>query len=183
MLDLRFNKTSETLLGDAQKTWLEQRLRSSTTLWTVIVSTVTFNSTTHKTRLETWASYDEEHDRSIERQWLVDLINGIEHVRDHVVFVSGDIHSGGALDDGTWSDFPEISVPSTNTPIITCTLCDTEGECANERACGLCSHLFNHHGVGYGIITATRDTLTMTVHGRYGQEKESLVILAADSET
>ncbi len=176
VLDLRFNRTADTLLGEAQRDWLESALRRSTARWKVVVSTVTFNSTTRKHDLETWASFDGEHDRNVERRWLVDLVEEVDP--DHTVFVSGDIHSGGALDDGLYSGFPEISVPSTNTPINTCTFCYTAEECDRDRACGLWSDLFVERGVGYGVITATHGGLTMSVRGVRGQELGSTTLLA-----
>ena len=37
------------------------------------------------------------------------------------MIVSGDIHTGGAIDDGTWSDLPEMNVPTTNMRQCHCT--------------------------------------------------------------
>jgi hypothetical protein len=34
----------------------------------------------------------------------------------NLVFMSGDVHSGGAVDDGTHSGWPELSVPHANMP-------------------------------------------------------------------
>jgi hypothetical protein len=54
------------------------------------------------------------YQRTALRDWLMNATNGIKNV----VFVSGDLHSGGAIDDGQAEDpskpFPEISVPHTN---------------------------------------------------------------------
>jgi alkaline phosphatase D len=49
-----------------------------------------------------------------ERSELIDWI----HLHDikGVILVSGDLHSGGGIDDGTNSAFPEINVPHTNMP-------------------------------------------------------------------
>lgn len=47
-----------------------------------------------------------------ERTELVDFIEANRIAG--VVIISGDIHSGGAIDNGTNSDFPELSVPFAN---------------------------------------------------------------------
>jgi alkaline phosphatase D len=169
ILDLRTNRTDKTILGSVQRDWLVSALRGSTAQWKVIISTVSFNKTTRKKEHETWSSYDDE------RTWLVNALDEIDP--EHVVFVSGDIHSGGALDDGTYADFPEISVPSTNTAILTCTPCRTLAQCERgERACGLWSQMFDPTGAGYGLIKAARDRLEMVVKGRDGELKGLLTI-------
>lgn len=185
-----------TMLGKAQREWLKKSLEASKAKWKVMVSTVPFNRTTHKLLLESWGSFEiikkcppdavlegmnvchpskmieERKDRSAERNWLIDLINATDP--EHTVFVSGDIHLGGAIDDGTYSDFPEMSVPSINTPIRTCDPdpdCNTEAACSNnERACGVWSQGKVVGNSGYGIIKANRSTLTMSFYHATGEK-------------
>jgi alkaline phosphatase D len=95
-----------TTLGACQFNWLTSRLASSHSLWKVILTPVPFNPTI-KT-WDAWGKYPSERGR------LVDFL----HQNDirNLVFMSGDVHSGGAIDDGTHSGWPELSVPHANMP-------------------------------------------------------------------
>ncbi len=108
MLDSRSNRTasSESMLGPCQKQWLFDGLSSSTSKWKFVISPVPFNPGTKLD--DAWAQFPAE------RAELVDFIRS--HGIHDVIILSGDIHSGGALDDGTNSDFPEASVPHANMP-------------------------------------------------------------------
>jgi len=94
----------KSILGAEQKAWLRRQLLASVAPWKVIFSTTPFNPGTKPK--DGWGSYLRE------RNELVAFIraNNIQGI----VFASGDIHSGGAIDDGTNSDFPEVSVPHAN---------------------------------------------------------------------
>jgi alkaline phosphatase D len=89
---------------NGQKDWLFNRLAASTARWKVLVSGVPFKSDAKPD--DAWGAY------STERQELLDWIAS-NHI-DNVFVVSGDLHTGGAIDDGTHADLPEISVPHTN---------------------------------------------------------------------
>ena len=106
MRDPRRNADGPTksIMGAAQKVWLKERLLASTAPWKVIFSPTPFNPGTKPN--DSWGSYLHE------RNELVSFIRG-NNIKG-IVFVSGDIHSGGAIDDGTNSDFPEVSVPHAN---------------------------------------------------------------------
>jgi alkaline phosphatase D len=113
MLDARSNRVnagsataSPTMLGNCQLQWLLDGLQSSTMRWKFVLTPVPFNPLT-KT-FDAWGAFPAE------RQRLVDGINNA-HIKD-VVFISADIHSGGAVDDGTHSSFAEVSVPHANMP-------------------------------------------------------------------
>lgn len=120
LLDLRSQKDpaknsmlAATPMPNDQKTWLKDALLTSTAPWKFIISTVSLNKTI--TKVDAWTPFS-----STERAELVNFIrdNGIEGV----VILSGDIHSAGGMDDGTYSFFPEISVPNTNKgPLSSCT--------------------------------------------------------------
>jgi phosphodiesterase/alkaline phosphatase D-like protein len=65
-------------------------------------------------------------------RWSGRLVDATQEAGLHnVVFISGDIHSGGAIDDGTHSGVPEVSVPHANMPSTTVNTC-----CRGSRAGG-----------------------------------------------
>jgi alkaline phosphatase D len=91
-------------IPDGQKDWLKNSLLNSTALWKFVVSGVCFNPTCKPG--EGWGAFNSE------REELLDFIkqNGIQGV----IVISGDLHSGGGIDDGTNAGVPEITVPPTN---------------------------------------------------------------------
>ncbi len=113
VLDARSNRVdaasaegARTLLGSCQLQWLIAGLKSSTQTWKFVLSPVPFNPLTKA--YDGWGAFVDD------RQQILDAMGsaGIKNV----VFISGDIHSGGAIDDGTHSGVPEISVPHANMP-------------------------------------------------------------------
>jgi alkaline phosphatase D len=96
-------------LTGAQATWLTTALTASqqqtNPRWKIIISSLAFNPGA-KSGAGGWGNF------STQRGALVTWIKNT-HITN-VVFVSGDLHSGGAIDDSTNSSFPEISVPHTN---------------------------------------------------------------------
>lgn len=108
MLDARSHRgpAGTTMLGACQKQWLLDGLARSTAAWKFIVSPVTFNPGTKP--WDAWGAFPDE------RTEVLGLIQsrGIANV----LVLSGDIHSGGALDDGSHSGLPEASVPHANMP-------------------------------------------------------------------
>jgi alkaline phosphatase D len=75
-----------------------------------------------------------------------------------VIFMSGDIHSGGAIDNGTNSYFPEISVPNTSMQSTTCT---------GDEGCGTWSEGYTVGAQcdGYAAFHATPDAVTIEAMG------------------
>jgi alkaline phosphatase D len=100
-----------------QRTWLQEGLLDSTAQWKFIVSSSVWNPTSKPN--DSWAEF------AGEQAAITTFIhaNGIEGV----LFLSGDIHSGGAIDDGSHAGFPEISVPTTNLDPLDC----TGGQCGD----------------------------------------------------
>jgi len=92
------------LIENDQKKWLLRSLSNSTATWKFIVSTVSWNTTVLQS--DAWVGYQTE------RTEIMDYIsiNAIENV----IVISGDIHTGGAIDDGTHAGLPEMSVPHFN---------------------------------------------------------------------
>jgi alkaline phosphatase D len=115
MLDARSNRETggASMLGACQKQWLMDGLLGSGATWKFVLSPVPFNPGTKP--YDAWAAYPTE------RQELVDFIRS--HDIRNVVIISGDIHSGGALDDGSHSGFPEASVPHANMKATVDTFC------------------------------------------------------------
>ena len=89
-----------------QKQWLLDSLATSTASWKFIISPVTFNPGTKP--WDSWGAFANE------RAELLEFIAS-HGIRD-VVVLSADIHSGGALDDGSHAGLPEASAPHANMP-------------------------------------------------------------------
>lgn len=108
MLDARSHRgpVGTTMLGACQKQWLLDGLARSTAAWKFIVSPVTFNPGTKP--WDAWGAFPEE------RAEVLGFIQS--RAIANVVVLSGDIHSGGALDDGSHAGLPEASVPHANMP-------------------------------------------------------------------
>jgi alkaline phosphatase D len=110
MLDARSNRTPSTMLGACQLAWLIAGLREASTTWKFILSPVPFNPDT-----KTWDAWSRFNNTpSSDRQQLLQAI-AVYDIRN-VVVLSGDIHTGGAVDDGSHSGLPEVSVPHANLP-------------------------------------------------------------------
>ena len=139
------------MLGPKQKTWLKDRLLRSTARWKFFVTSVPFNPTS-KPR-DSWGAY------VAERTELVDFIkaNGIAGV----VIISGDVHLGGAIDNGTNSDFPEMNVPFANPGF------------ADMTAHGIWSEGFipGARHPGFGLFEVSQDAVDMHVIGYDGSER------------
>lgn len=108
VLDARSNRGAPgtSLLGACQKQWLLDGLARSTANWKIIVSPVTFHAGTKP--WDGWGAFADERAELlgfIQQQGIAD-----------VVVISGDIHTGGALDDGSHAGLPEASVPHANMP-------------------------------------------------------------------
>lgn len=101
---------NKTMLGKEQFQWLKQSLLQSKATWKFIYTGVVFNSTLGKT--DSWMGYMKE------RTELVRFLKGQSADNttaiSGVIFISGDAH-GGAIDDGTFADFPEMLVPGPET--------------------------------------------------------------------
>jgi alkaline phosphatase D len=139
LLDLRAQRDPKnelpearrSMLGDSpingatqQKQWLKDRLRENPTRWKIVVSSVSFNRTVKtgasNAPYASWGRYNTE------RQEIVDYIMNPANGIKNVLVISGDMHSGGSIDDGTNTGSamyakgpPEASVPHTNIAHVT----------------------------------------------------------------
>ena len=167
MLDLRsqrddhrapFCDPNKSMLGAQQFDWLIEGLASSDATWKVVLSSVPFNPTVLKN--DAWLSYRTEWER---------LVASINAVTSDVIVVSGDIHTGGAIDDGTHSAFPELNVPHLNLGHVRhppgCTALGEEG----VDACGNWSegvHLSEGREQGFARIRFDGDRATLSSFSR-----------------
>jgi alkaline phosphatase D len=89
-----------------------------------------------------------------ERTELINFIQ--EHEISGVIVISGDIHSGGALDDGAYSDLPELSVPHANMAPSKCWTTETPGMWSEGILCGI-------NSPGYALVTVTAAAVTLQI--------------------
>lgn len=149
-----------------QLQWLELGLLASTARWKVVVSTSVWNP--HSKTNDSWMNYPEEQAE------IVALVE--DNNVDGVMIISGDIHSGGALDDGENSWFPELSVPVTNFFSNACT-----GECGTWSV-GLNDPDGNR--AGYGMVefsynaASKRHTAVLSAHNWEGRPLMEYVMVA-----
>jgi alkaline phosphatase D len=167
MLDLRSQRDpnntpdgpNKSILGADEKAWLKDSLLNSTARWKFLMSTVPFNPGTKPS--DSWAAFQTER---------TEMVNFIQQNKiGGLIVVSGDLHSGGALDDGTNSGFPEISVPHANMPPPQCWTTQKPGLWSEGIICGI-------DNPGYGSITVTPDSVTLQVKGIDGDVRQSLEI-------
>jgi alkaline phosphatase D len=92
------------MLGACQHQWLVNGLHASTATWKVVLSPVPLNAT-----MKTWDAWSMF---PTERAALLAEVADVPNV----VVLSGDVHSGGAIDDGSHSGLPEVSVPHADMP-------------------------------------------------------------------
>lgn len=170
--DLRYQRSPDTdvdgpnksMLGTQQKAWLKNSLKAAQEngiTWKFLVSSSVWN-TKSKTE-DSWFLYQTEQNELI--TFIKD--NGIKNV----VVLSGDLHSGGAIDDGSGTTscsigwcIPELSVPHTN--LYNQTTCT-----GSDKSCGTWSVGFlpAKNGVtkisnaGFAHFTVTNTSLLMQV--------------------
>jgi len=160
--DTRRDDASKSMLGPTQKAWLLNGLLNSTATWKFVVSSSVWNP--HSKQQDSWAQFKHEQDE------IVDFIrtNSITGV----IFMSGDIHSNGAIDDGTNSYFPEISVPNTNTASWTCTGLNGCGTWSEGYTVGLMAG-------GYAAFHVTPSSVTIEAKGVSGDIRHNLTVVAS----
>lgn len=182
LLDLRSQRDPESFaaasrsmldgerLAEGQLDWLIDAMTTSDATWKLLVSTSCWSPGCDKPS-DSWNAYRAEQDV------LVAALN--EAGVTGVVVISGDIHSGGAIDDGTNALFPELSVPTTNADADACTTlntCGTWSEGVVDPA--------ETDAQGFALVTLAHDdatgadTCTLQVRDAAGAERISLTLEA-----
>lgn len=171
VLDLRSQRDANTDTDDSnksmldgdeisndQKDWLKAGLSNSTATWKFIVSSVTGNPTARLNANDAWRDF------STEREELQDYIenNNISGV----IMLTGDLHTGGAIDDGTNNGFslPEMCVPHTN----------LVG--GNVKNVGTWSEGVTTGARGYGLVTVSPNSVVLEVYGANGTLRHTLTL-------
>lgn len=98
------DEADKTMLGQAQLSWLLDGLINSTATWRIVVSPSVFNPSSKN--LDSWNNFRSERELIVQTLMEQDITG--------VLVISGDLHSGGGIDDGTQALLPELSVPTTN---------------------------------------------------------------------
>ncbi len=147
-------------IANGQKEWLKTSLLNSTATWKFIVSTVPFNPTTKPA--DAWGAY------ATERNELLSFIDA-NHITG-VVVISGDLHSGGAIDNGSNAGLPEISVPHTNLNV------NSNPSSATSGPPGVWSEglLTGYANSGYVLVKVDGEQVTLEVKGANGVVQKSL---------
>jgi alkaline phosphatase D len=176
MLDLRSQRDVNTdpddanksmldgdMIPNSQKTWLKDNLRASTATWKFIASTVPWNPTVGGTagKKDAWSGFQTE------QQELVDFIR--DEGITGVIFFSGDIHTGGAIDDGTNAYFPEMNVPYTNNS-------SDHTTCGINGLCGDWSEGWKPDGAGYGLVTVSPSAVLLQAKDEAGTVQYALTV-------
>lgn len=149
-------------LGDkGQWSWLTQSLLASRARWKFIMTPVPFNSSVMKG--DAWQDYPNERAR------LVQFIRA--NKIQGVIFISGDLHVGG-IDNGRYSDFPEMVIPPAN-----------GNHCLSAASPGKWSEGVyvspgNEPCDGYGVVTLSTnpDQVTLQVKDSTGTERLSMKV-------
>jgi alkaline phosphatase D len=153
----------------SQKKWLKGRLLGSSAKWKFVLSSVPFNPSAKPT--DSWGAYQTERNELL--HFIAD--NGIKNV----IVLSGDLHSGGRLDDGTHSGDPSIGVwiPELNVPHSNNHALD-EIACSGGGPCGQWSEGDLTAIPGYGLITVetTPPRVILEIRDWNGTSRQWLVV-------
>jgi alkaline phosphatase D len=146
-------------ITNGQKDWLKGKLASSTATWKFVISSVPFNPTVEKK--DGWSEYSDERN---------ELLNFIQTLGiTGVIFISADMHFGGAIDDGTNSGLPEMQIPHTNLDAGHSDTTSRPGDWSEGIFTG-------DNQPGYGLVHVAADHVTLEVKGSDGSVRSSLVI-------
>lgn len=145
-------------ISDDQKDWLKAGLANSTATWKFIVSSVTGNPTARPAANDAWRDF------SVEREELQDYIE--DNDITGVIMLTGDLHTGGAIDDGTYNGFglPEMCVPHTNLARGNITNLGTWSEGVTSGA------------KGFGLVTVSASSVVLDVYGANNVLRHSLTL-------
>lgn len=173
LLDVRSqrdpNGTDGQMLGPDQEAWLIAGVRESTAPWKILASSVPWNPSVRK-KADSWSGFPTAAAR---------LVLALHDVPG-IVWVTGDIHSGGAIhrDDLGWA---ELNAPHTNlNPEFTNTCQPPIVKPSQDptASCGIWSHgyLSGEVGGGLGWLEATETTLTLQARAVDGTVRLTLEV-------
>jgi len=147
-----------------QKDWLKTGLQGSVKTWKVVVSSVTANTSARSFSNDHWQGGFLTEAQEL-NNWLSSV--GI----DGVVMVSADLHTGGAVDDGTnnaWG-IPELNVAHTNLAKGNAVNLGTWTEGVTPGTNGR---------NGYGLVTLSDSSIILEARGGDGAVRHSLTLVA-----
>ncbi len=147
-------------IEDDQKTWLKRELRDSTAVWKFLISSSVWNP--HSKPTDSWQVF------STERMELLDFFE--ENDITGVIVISGDIHSGGGIDDGTHSGVPEITVATTNYRNQNCT-----GGVCGDWSEGI---WVGNEPRGFAAIKVQQDNVILKSVGYDGKVRQAYEVVA-----
>lgn len=146
-------------IPNGQKAWLKISLLTSTARWKFLISSVPFNPTSKPK--DGWGAFVTE--------WA-EIVNFIRQFGiQGVIVISGDLHSGGGIDDGTSAGFPEITVPHTN-------LRGGDSGPAGSWSEGIVSGKDGAAGYAYLTVLTNPDRVILETKGTQGEIRKKLVI-------
>ncbi len=152
-------------IGNDQLSWLLDGLSASTAVWKIILSTVTFNPSARANQdpPDSWRGFQTEA-QVIRAHIEGNQIQG-------VVAISGDIHTGGGIDDGTNSliGVPELTVPHVN-------LANGNRRNLGTWSEGVTSGRSPQGGPGYGVVEVGPTGLTLRAKAEDGTLRHSLAL-------
>lgn len=158
------NSSKSMLDGDnitnGQKAWLFNGLLNSTAKWKFILTPVPFNITCKPT--DSWGAY------KTERNELLAFLDANDI--SGVIALSGDAHTGGAIDTGVNAGIPEMAIPHTNLLPN-----QTASGPAGIWNMGLISGN-GEAGQGYGLITVDDDEVLLEAKDRNGATRLSYLL-------
>lgn len=154
------NGPTKTMLGPVQKSWLISRVAASTSPWIVIVSSIPWHDGKCGTKPDSWCGFTNE------QQSIVTALSPYCQNKRCIV-VSGDVHYGGAIDNGTCTpgSYPEVSTPHINMK---------SGVNLGKMPCWSEGVDSGKIGGGYTLLTATDTTLLIETRGLNGKVRRSL---------
>lgn len=151
-------------IANDQKDWLKSGLLNSTKTWKIVVSSVTANTSARPASTDHWKG-----------GFLTEATELKNYISDQnltgVVMVSGDLHTGGAVDDGTNSAWgiPELGVAHTNL---------ANGNALNLGTWSEGVTAGTNGRNGYGFITISSSSLKLEAKAADGTLRHSLTLSA-----
>ena len=151
-------------IADDQKDWLKAGLSGSIKTWKIVVSSVTANTSARPASDDHWYGGFSTEAAELKNYITNESIDG-------VVMVSGDLHTGGGVDDGTnnaWG-IPELGTPHTNLAN------------GNELNLGTWSEgvtAGTNGRNGYGLITVSSSSLKLDAKASDGTVRHTLTVSA-----